>query len=296
MLVGNDDNADVLEMHFPAPQILFESDAVAAICGGDFKASLNEKSVENWRCFSAATGGILKFNGKLSGNRAYLAVRGGFGADDWLGSGSTNLAAEIGGLAGRKLAAGDRLGFQTAAVGTGHPAGRISNDLIPYYRPFPTVRVIKGGEFDQLDEPGRELLCDQDFTISQNSNRMGFRLIGEPISLKQPSSLISSPVSFGTIQLLPDGQLIVLMADHQTAGGYLRIAHVISRDLPLIAQLGAADKVAFHMIEHEEAEKLSIEFELELAFLRVATVLPAKYAKGDESEERILPANNANKR
>ena len=76
-------------------------------------------------------------------------------------------------------------------------------------------------------------------------------------------------MSFGTIQLLPDGQLIVLMADHQTTGGYPRIAHVISRDLPLIAQLGANDKVAFHLIEHTEAEQLAVEWERELSFFRV---------------------------
>src|SRR2546423_6355446 len=98
---------------------------------------------------------------------------------------------------------------------------------------------------------------------------MAFRLVGEPITVARQRQFISSAVSFGTIQTLPDGQLIVLMADHQTAGGYPRIAHVISRDLPLLAQLGTNDKVAFHLVEREDAEGLAIEFERELNFLRV---------------------------
>lgn len=99
---------------------------------------------------------------------------------------------------------------------------------------------------------------------------MGFRLVGEPVTLSKKREFISSAVSFGTIQTLPDGQLIVLMADHQTAGGYPRIGHVISRDLPLIAQLGTNDKVAFHLVDAEHAENLAMEFEKDLNLLRIA--------------------------
>ena len=88
--------------------------------------------------------------------------------------------------------------------------------------------------------------------------------------------ILSSGVSFGTIQLLPDGQLIVLMADHQTTGGYPRIGHVVSRDLPLLAQLGAGDRVAFHLIEPSEAEELALEFERELSFLRIGCKFQAQ--------------------
>jgi antagonist of KipI len=81
--------------------------------------------------------------------------------------------------------------------------------------------------------------------------------------------LVSSAVNYGTIQLLPDGQMIVLMADHQTSGGYPRIAHVISTDLPILAQLGANDKVGFEMISLQLAEDLRIQFEKDINFLRV---------------------------
>ena len=94
-------------------------------------------------------------------------------------------------------------------------------------------------------------------------------LAAEPLVLAKPIELLSSAVSFGTIQLLPDGQLIVLMADHQSTGGYPRIAHIISYDLPLIAQLGPGDKVGFHLVDIAEAEALAANFERDLSFFRV---------------------------
>ena len=97
---------------------------------------------------------------------------------------------------------------------------------------------------------------------------MGFRLNGEPLYLLNKIELVSSAVDFGTMQLLPDGQLISLMADHQTSGGYPRIAHVVSTDLPILAQLGANDKVGFEIISLEEAEGLLLQNEIELNYLR----------------------------
>jgi antagonist of KipI len=98
---------------------------------------------------------------------------------------------------------------------------------------------------------------------------VGFRLTGKPIFTLEKKELVSSAVSFGTIQLLPDGQLIVLMADAPTSGGYPRVAHVIEIDLPLVAQLGAGDKIAFHLITHAEAENLLIDFEKNLQILKI---------------------------
>ena len=94
--------------------------------------------------------------------------------------------------------------------------------------------------------------------------------MGEPLALAYAREFISAAVCFGTIQLLPDGQLIILMADQQTAGGYPRIAHVISTDLTLLGQLGGGDNVAFHLVDILEAERLAVQFERELSFLRVA--------------------------
>jgi antagonist of KipI len=98
---------------------------------------------------------------------------------------------------------------------------------------------------------------------------MGYRLEGEPLHLLHAYELISAGVTFGTIQLLPDGQLIVLMADHQTSGGYPRIGNVVSTDLAILAQCGPGDSIRFEMVSVEEAETLAMNFEKELNYLRV---------------------------
>ena len=275
-VLGNDEDATVIEMHYPAPQIEFEKETIAVIGGADLAPELDGKPLENWRPFYAARGSELRFTNKIMGNRAYLAVRGGVRCDKWLDSSSTNLAAKFGGFEGRKLMTNDRLEFESEKdFGAAGLNKKISPLLIPLYRPFPTVRIIAGAEFPNLDDNGKRLLLDQNFTISTNSDRMGFRLNGEPLNLARPREFISSAVNFGTIQILPDGQLIVLMADHQTAGGYPRIGHVITRDLSLIAQLGAKDKVAFHLVDVGHAEELALEFERDLSMLRAACRFPS---------------------
>lgn len=265
--LGNAENEAVIEMHFPAPRLTFEAGCVFAVGGAEFGAVLDDRPLDNWRPHFAPKGSALNFSQKLTGNRAYLAVRGGFRIKKWLGSASTNLAAGIGGYDGRKLATGDRLALNRKFR---RPAQfrpkKLASSVIPRYGPFPTARVTRGAEF----EPGCELLETSVFKIAADSNRMGFRLLGEPIALTGRREIVSSAADLGTVQLLPDGQLIVLMADHQTTGGYPRLVHVVTRDLPLIAQLGANDKLAFHLIDHSDAEELVMNYERELNFLRVA--------------------------
>jgi len=271
ILVGNDDNTSLLEIHFPAAEIEFERDAILSICGGDLGAEIDGTEIAPWRAFAAKAGTTLRFGRKIAGERVYLAVRGGFEVPVWLGSSSTNLAANIGGYQGRRLQARDKLEVgEHASLQGGSRLPAVSTSLRPHYSRFPTVRIIPGAEFEYLSDRGRESLLGQDFSISNRSNRMGFRLDGVPITLEKPHEFISAAVCFGTVQLLPDGQVIVLMADQQTAGGYPRIAHVVSHDLPLVGQLGAGDKIAFHLIELVEAEQLAVQFEKELSLLRVA--------------------------
>ncbi|MEO7672441.1 MAG: hypothetical protein ABIU09_00005, partial [Pyrinomonadaceae bacterium] len=149
------------------------------------------------------------------------------------------------------------------------PGLRAANSMLPIYSSFPTVRILAGAEFGLLSDADKLSLTDENFLITKDSNRMGFRLRGPVFVPGQTAEMVSAAVSFGTIQLLPDGQLIVLMADHQTSGGYPRIANVISVDLPLIAQLGANDKVAFTMVDIDEAERVAIQFERNVDMLRI---------------------------
>lgn len=270
ILLGNDESAAVLEMHFPASEIVFETTANFAVGGADFCPQLDNAAIQNWRSHSAEAGSVLRFSEKRLGNRAYLAVSGGFDVDNWLGSSSTNLVAGVGGFRGRKLQVGDRIRFARPNSFRSRPAGVISPAIIPRYGNFPTVRVIAGNDFENLRSESKDAFEKQGYKISVHSDRMGFRLASDPLYVKTPNAELSSAVSFGTVQLLPDGQLIVLMADHQTTGGYPRIAHVIDRDLPVAAQLGAGDGIGFHMVSLAEAEALFFERERDLALFRVA--------------------------
>jgi antagonist of KipI len=270
ILLGNSESEAVIEMHFPAPQIRFDDDAVFALGGADFGAVLNGAAAENWHPHFAEKGSVLNFANKKLGARCYLSVKGGFIIENWLGSAATNLKAQVGGFHGRALKKDDSLSFNSKLkIKNSKFDYRISRSLIPIYSSFPTVRVTAGAEYELLSDEARAELTGQNFSIGLQSDRMGFRLEGKPLRLDTPHEFISSAVGFGTIQLLPDGQLIILMADHQTTGGYARLAHIISEDLPLVGQLGAKDGVGFHFIETAEAENLTMDFEKELNFLKL---------------------------
>ncbi len=274
ILLGNSETEAALEMHFPASEIKFEKQTLFAIGGADFTAKLNKSPIDNWQIHLAKKNDLLKFKNKHFGNRCYLAIDGGYKLDEWLGSSSTNLNAEIGGLEGRKLKKGDRIDFNnTQRSNNSIPKIKIARSIIPKYSNFPTVRIVKGSEYNDLTALSEQNFLSQSFKVSANSNRMGYRLEGTELHLLEKKELISSAVDFGTIQLLPDGQLIILMADHQTTGGYPKIANVIEKDLPLVAQLGAGDGIGFHLVSIEEAENLKLKFEKDLSFLKIGLKL-----------------------
>lgn len=271
LIVGNEQRAAFLELHFPAAELRFETDAIFSVCGADFSPILGGAKIENWHPYFADAGSRLFFAEKKSGNRAYIAIRGGFKGDLWLGSASTNLAVGEGGFQGRRLKAGDLL--ETASpqkLPTRAPAFFASPSLIPRYSRFPTVRITRGGEFEKLAVGSREWLFSENFSVTNGSDRMGFRLRGRRLDLIDNRAMLSSAVDFGTVQLLPDGQTIILMADHQTTGGYPRIGHVIPPDLPLVGQLGAGDGIGFHEVTFAAAERATIDLEADVAKLATA--------------------------
>lgn len=275
-ILQNADSAPVLEMHFPAPEIEFEEDTMIAVGGADLGAQLDGNELRNWSSSFARRGSVLKFATHRSGGRAYLGVRGGVVADHWLGSASTNLAARVGGFDGRPLTAGDRIDVGLGSDTIGEVT--VGPSVIPRYSRFPTVRIVPGNEFELLTANSERTFLGEGFTFTKACDRMGYRLSGTPLHLLHEHQMVSSAVTFGTIQLLPDGQMIILMADHQTSGGYPRIGNVISADLPILAQCGPGDGVSFSMISIEEAERLALGFERELNFLRVGCRLRNQYA------------------
>jgi len=263
-LLQNRDANLALELHFPAGEIEFDDPYVFAIGGADFDAELSRRPLERWRAYEAAPGDVLRFPGKIAGARCYLAVRGGLA--EKLGS-EDRTAFER--FTTRRLRKGDTIHLDLPPPARFTiPPGKVSPTLIPDYRPDPAVRFIAGAEYNLITEQGRELIRRSEFAVTPDSNRMGFRLNGPELELTGDTEMISAAVTFGTIQRLPNGQLIVLMADHQTSGGYPRIGNVISADLPLLGQLMPGNTIRFRAVQIEEAEFAAVRFEQELRMLR----------------------------
>jgi antagonist of KipI len=255
-LLGKELNAPVIEMHFPAPQILFQQAAVICLTGADFTPSINDKKILLHQPIAIKERSVLQFQKRRSGARCYLSVLQNFVLEGWLNSYSTNLKAEGGGYKGRRLLKDDVLEFDSEFHGN---IGKDFESLSWRYQAQETtsneIGFITGAEWNWLSTKAQTAFLNNDFIITPASDRMGFRLAGEVVEQNIKSDLISSPVNFGTVQLLPSGQLIVLMADHQTTGGYPRIANVISAHLPRLAQMNAGDKIKFAMSTIEASEE-----------------------------------------
>jgi antagonist of KipI len=185
-------------------------------------------------------------------------VHGGWRSETWLGSTTTNLSAGAGGFNGRALQKNDVVEWKGSKIHINEtkvlPWGISINELNDVYSPPSEVRCMPSIETNLLSPQSKEKFISDEFIVSSQSNRMGYRLKGSALSMSEQMEMVSSPVDFGTIQLLPDGNLIVLMADHQTTGGYPRIASVIKADQPKLSQLLPGDKVNFKMISSIEAE------------------------------------------
>jgi antagonist of KipI len=239
MVVGNLPGTAGLEMHFPAPMLQFEQDTVFAIGGADFDARLDGMDIPLWTPVKVRPGSVLVFKKQSRGMRGYLAVKGGFQLEPWLGSCSTSLVAGAGGWQGRGLRTGDRLPFSDGPQSVSGP-----NRILPWranvqglYPEMPITRFLPGPEFELLGEDARVVLESAVWKAGLQSNRMACALEGPGIFLKESFELVSSAVQPGTVQLLPGGELLVLMADCQTTGGYPRIAQILQADLPALAQI-----------------------------------------------------------
>lgn len=261
-LVGNSGNTAVLELHYPAASLLWEEDTIFALAGADFGAMINDQPIPVNTPIVVSKYTVLQFTRLIKGARCYLAVQGGFAVQPWLNSYSTNLKVKAGGLDGHALQKGNSLslGFNTSFGPVLKEKDFIhlhwTADMHSFYHNGP-VRLTEGRHFPLLEPESKKQFLGGAFSISQQSDRMGYRLSGNTLETQHDTPLLSAPVTRGTIQLLPEGQLIVLMADHQTTGGYPMIAHVTSADLPVLAQLQPNEQVHFSMIPLAEAEELA---------------------------------------
>jgi antagonist of KipI len=255
-LVGNAEAAAAFELTLIGPEIVFSADGLIAVAGAEFAG------VPSWRPLAVRAGERIKFGAALKGCRGYLAVAGGVAVATVLGSRATDLRGGFGGFTGRALHDGDVV--PAAPVARRVAAGwRIDERILPQYSATPTVRVLSGAQAAEFADGW----AGAEFKVTAQSDRMGVRLAGPELKRTATEELLSSAVAPGTVQVPPDGQPIVLMADAQTIGGYPQLAHVIGVDLPLVAQLRPGDTVRFQKVELNEAHQLILARERTLALL-----------------------------
>jgi antagonist of KipI len=276
-LVGNNENAAVLEMHFPAPVLHFKQSVTIALSGANFGAVVNGKNLPVNRRIRLPVDSTLHFTRHKWGQWGYLAVANGWALEMALQSCSTHLKAGFGGWQGRRLKAGDIVKAKVevdekAEVEAKAVVERWFPNTKKYYLQGP-IKVMRGPEWDWLTKESQHRLEQEAFTISPQSDRMGYHLNGKALEKINHTELLSSAVLPGTVQLLPNGSLLILMADCQTTGGYPRILQVAEVSLPLLAQMEAAQPLTFELISVEEAIILLENFEKELLLLKSTILL-----------------------
>lgn len=254
-LVGNPVSYSSLEMTLLGPTLCFQAKTVIALAGADLGAQLDGVPLKPGHCVRVAPGTVLSFGKRQSGARCYLAVSGGFLIKPVMNSTSTYARGGFGGLRGRTLKAGDLIPICSSFANPPR-VGPLSESALYGNTESNDIRVLAGREWNDFSSRSQQDFLSCTYTLTNDSDRMGYRLEGAPLVLDAPKELLSESVAFGTVQVPSSGQPLILMADRQTTGGYPRIAQVASVDLPRLAQLLPGDEVRFSLIDLVTAEQL----------------------------------------
>ncbi len=264
LLLGNAEDDPLLEAALVGPELKFLSDTWIAVTGAHIEG------VEGWRPLKVRAGQTISLARIDHGVRVYLAVAGGLEIPRVLGGMGTLVRAGIGGLGGRSLLAGDRLAAETATMNDTVGGWSAGMEFRAAGTDEPKVRFVRGLQWEWFSAASRQVFTSKPFVITPRSDRMGMRMEGPVLKLKEPRELVSEGVGFGSVQVPPDGHPIVLMADRQTLGGYPKIAHVIAADLPLLVQARTGAKVSFAEVSLAEAQELYVKEEHSIAMFRTA--------------------------
>lgn len=253
-LVGNEETEAVLEVTLFGGTLEFTEDTITAITGADMEPVVDGDPVEMNCPLLIRKGQILTLGMTRQGCRTYLAFAGGIDVPLVMGSRSTNLKCAFGGYGGRALKSGDVLKL-------GKP--KLSFDRVKKRRTkgietekIIEVRAVPGPQQEYFTEAGEKAFYSGTYTITDQSDRMGYRLKGPSVESKNGTDIISDAIPLGAVQIPPSGQPIVLLADRQTTGGYAKIAVVCSFDIPKLVQGRPGDKVRFLKTDVKTAQKL----------------------------------------
>lgn len=264
-LVGNDRMAASLEATLVGPEIRIDTGALLAVAGADLGARIDGQELPMHRPVRCRPGSVLRFGERRSGFRAYIAFSGGIAVPPDLGSRSTHTLCGLGGQGGRPIATGDRLPL--GVEGTARP-WRPVNIPSPRMAGGARLRVLPGPQHDRFPGDALDILGRTRFTITPQSDRMGYRLTGGTIPSVEGREMISDATFTGALQVPPSGDPILLMSDRQTTGGYPQIATVITADLPISGQLAPGDWVEFEVCARRDAMSALIAQEGAILALR----------------------------
>jgi antagonist of KipI len=236
-LVRNPPECAALEIGMGEALFRARQDCVLAVTGAGYRVAISIWDFTLWGTLFVRGGQTLRLIKTEGGNWAYLALAGGIQVAPALGSRSTYLRGNFGGLAGRRLQAGDQLESGKSAYATEQLLGRsLPPEVRPAYSQTPLISVIPGPQIERFTKRNWRAFLESSYTVSPASDRMGYRLAGPPIRQRGSPDLLSEGMLPGAVQVPADGQPIVMMADSPTSGGYPKLACVASADLPVLAQ------------------------------------------------------------
>lgn len=260
ILVGNKRSESMLEMTFSGPTIRFEKDNIIAITGAEMSPALNGKPIPAYQTILVHAGDVLAF-GFVSGNgcRGYLAFAGGLDVPVVMGSKSTLMRNELGGVHGRKLEKGDVIGFVEPKTELPNMKMRkLEQEQFP--KKELTLRVVTGPQDSEFSNSELRRFFWYGAEITNEFDRMGCRLKREePLKHLGDGNIITDGIAFGSIQVPSNGQPIIMLADRQSTGGYTKIGTVIAVDLPKLVQSVPGHRVRFIRVGIEMAQKLYIQ-------------------------------------
>lgn len=267
IIVGNPTDAAVLETTFVGPSLAFEEDAYVAITGADVEVQIDGSPVPLYSRLHVKKGQTLAFGPVSAGVRNYLAVSGGILVEPVLGSRSTYVASHLGGFEGRTLKTGDQLSAQRPTGVSGAHAGfEVPDSMRTALKPHQTIRIVEGLCHYLLDQRSQSLLTTDTYAVSTEANRIGYRLSGNPLTFAQreqpfgagsdPSNVVNLGYPVGSLQAPSGTELICLMRDAVTGGGYATLATVISVDLDILAQMKFPETVNFEAVDVDQALQL----------------------------------------
>jgi biotin-dependent carboxylase-like uncharacterized protein len=254
-LVGNAPDVGGLEILYRGPTFVVDAaSARVAFVGARARIRVTRQGTtqeaSTGRSIRLLAGDVVQVGALAGSSLLYAAIEGGFDIDPVMGSASTYVRGGFGGWQGRLLQPGDRLPLTRERVDAGDEAMIDDLDLAP-----PTcLRVLDGPQVDHFAADGIATFYGGEYQVGQRADRMGVRLSGAPLRHARGHDIISDGIRPGSVQIPGDGQPIVLRCEHQTTGGYPKIATVISADLPALGRLGVGDKIRFKRVTLIEAE------------------------------------------